>query len=127
MHLRWYIATIASMCAEIISPSLASPCWPDLVRAQTQIGDYLEAKAKAGPSARESVRARAHRQPTPATVAAAEEMLGEVDAAVFEMVAQAMVRARAAERSDDQRACEQALAEVKRLISPQTCERSICR
>jgi hypothetical protein len=55
-------------------------------------------------------------QPTPRSIAAAEERLGEVSQKAVEAARQAMVRARAADSAGDKNACEQALADVQRAI-----------
>ena len=59
-----------------------------------------------------------HRQPTPRSVAAAESRLGELSPETIEAAKAAMGRARESDRAGDQSACEQALAEVQRLIGP---------
>jgi hypothetical protein len=59
-----------------------------------------------------------HRQPTPDSIAAAESRLGEMSSQTMEAVGAAMTRAREADRGGDQAACEQALAEVQRMIGP---------
>ena len=57
-------------------------------------------------------------KPTPSSVAAAEGRLGELSPESLEATKEAMGRAREADRAGDQSACEQALAEVQRLIGP---------
>jgi hypothetical protein len=57
-----------------------------------------------------------HRQPTPDSIAAAEARLKEGERA--EHAKAAMARARAADRAGDTSACQRALAEVQREISP---------
>ena len=84
---------------------------------QAAIDARLEAKAAAGPAARESTAATMNRQPTPESIAAAEARLGEVSHRI-EAVAAAMARARDADRVGDKSACEQALADVQRAIGP---------
>ena len=64
------------------------------------------------------VGASTHVQPTPRSIAAAEEKLGEVSAETVAAVTQAMLRAHAADSAGDKNACEQALAEVQRAIGP---------
>ena len=79
-----------------------------------EIDAKLEAKAAAGPSARESTAATMHRQPTPGSLAAAETKLGDVSSQKVEAVAAAMARAREANHAGPQSACEQALVDVQR-------------
>jgi hypothetical protein len=59
----------------------AGPCWPEVGRVQAEVDGYLEARASAGPYAEESRRALMNPQPTPASIAAAEEAVGDLDAA----------------------------------------------
>ena len=106
------IALIAS-----ISASYAGPCTDDIGKMQARIDAKLQAKATAGPTGRQ-VGASTHVQPTPRSIAAAEEKLGEVSAETITAVRQAMLRARAADNAGDKNACEQALAEVQRAIGP---------
>jgi hypothetical protein len=57
-----------------------------------------------------------HRQPTPNSIAAAEVKLGETSPEVLNAVETAMARAVDADAAGDQSACEQALADAKRII-----------
>ena len=84
-------------------------------RLQPRVDAKLEAAAGSGPTAAESLAARLHRQPTPGSIAAAEEKLGEIAAGAL---AAAMARAREADGAGDRSACEQAVAEVQRLLGP---------
>ena len=106
------IAFIAS-----VSASYAGPCTDDIYKMQARIDAKLQAKAAAGPTGRQ-VGASTHVQPTPRSIAAAEEKLGEVSAETVAAVRQAMLRARAADSAGDKNVCEQALAEVQRAIGP---------
>ncbi|HMA71512.1 MAG TPA: hypothetical protein VKP67_08500 [Xanthobacteraceae bacterium] len=107
-----------------ISVSHAGPCTAEIDRMQARIDARLGANAAAGPSARENTAATSHRQPTPGSIAAAEERLGEESARMAEAVASAMVRAREADNAGDKGTCEQALAAAQRAIGPQTPARS---
>jgi predicted lipid-binding transport protein (Tim44 family) len=106
----------AAVLVASMSSSYAGPCSPEIERMQARIDAQLEAKAAAGPNAKESVGALEHRQPTPDSIAAAEERLGEVSGKTAETVTQAMARARAADNAGDKSTCEQALADVQRAI-----------
>jgi hypothetical protein len=102
--------------AASISASYAGPCSDDLDSMQARINAKLEAKAAAGPTAREGVFAGTHHQPTPRSIAAAEERLGELSPQTVDAVRLAILRARAADGVGDKSACEQALAEGQRAI-----------
>lgn len=112
---RLLVVGAASFAASI-SACGAGPCSDEILRTQVQVDARLEARAAAGPVARESTEALEHRQPTPGSIAAAESGLGEVSAQTVEAVAAAMARAREADRAGDRSACEQALADVRRTI-----------
>ena len=85
---------------------------------QARIDAKLERKAATGPAAPESTDATMHRQPTPGSIAAAEERLGEMSPLKAAAVAQAMTRAREADSAGDKSACERALAEAQRALGP---------
>jgi hypothetical protein len=115
---RLVVVVNAVALAASMSASYAGPCSHDIDRMQARIDAKLERKAATGPAAPESTDATMHRQPTPGSIAAAEERLGEVSTQTAEAVAQAMARARVADSADDKSACEQALADVQRAIGP---------
>ena len=104
-------ALVASVAA-----SHAGPCSADIDATQRSIDATLEAKAAAGPAGKESTAAGMSHQPTPQSLAAAEEKLGDIPAATVAAIRQAMDRARTADSVGDRSACEAALADVKRLI-----------
>jgi hypothetical protein len=105
------VAFIAS-----IPMSYAGPCTDDIGRMQGRIDDKLAAKAAAGPYAVESSRAQRSDQPTPRSMAATEERLGEISPQTVDAARQAMARARAADSAGAKTACEQALADVQRAL-----------
>jgi hypothetical protein len=104
------LALALSVCA-----GHAGPCLQEIDRLQPRVDAKLEAMARTGPTAPESLAAQLHRQPTPGSIAAAENKLGEVSASDL---AAAMARAREADDGGNQSACEQALAELQRLLGP---------
>ena len=108
------VAFIAS-----ISASWAGPCSGEIDAMVARINAALASRAGAGQTAKEqAVATGRHVQPTPRSMAAAEEKLGEVSLETIELVKQAMARARAADSAGDNAACKQALAEVQRAIGP---------
>jgi hypothetical protein len=96
--------------------SYAGPCAPDIDAMQRRIDAALEAKAAGGPAGKQGTAAGMSRQPTPQSMAAAEEKLGDIPAATVEAMKQAMARARTADSAGDESACEAALGEVTRLF-----------
>jgi hypothetical protein len=101
-----------------ISSSHAGPCSRDIDKMQGRIDSALEAKAAAGPAAKEGTFAGMSKQPTPQSMAAAEEELGEVSPQTLDGARRAMPKARAADSAGDSSACASALAEVQRAIGP---------
>ncbi len=108
----------AAILATSTSGALAGPCSSTIDQVQARIDAKLDAKAAAGPSAKESTDALAHRQPTPNSIAGAEEKLRDVQSQNVATIKQAMERARAQDNAGEGKACEQTLAEVQRLIGP---------
>jgi hypothetical protein len=86
---------VLSAVALAMSPvaGYAGPCSQDIDLMQSRVDARLEAKAAAGPSARESTAATMHRQPTPGSIAAAEGKLGEVSSDQVKAIEVAMARA----------------------------------
>jgi hypothetical protein len=98
------------------APSWAGPCTQDISRVQAQVDARIDAVAGAGPAGAESNAARMHRQPTPGSVASAEQKLGE--GRPMEAALSALARARVADDAGNRSACEQALAEARQAIVP---------
>jgi hypothetical protein len=85
------VAFIAS-----ISASWAGPCSGEIDAMVARINAALASRAGAGSTAKEqAVVAGRHVQPTPRSLAAGEEKLGEISQETIELVKQAMARARA--------------------------------
>jgi hypothetical protein len=114
---RLMVLSATALVASTVA-GYAGPCSHDIDLMQSRVDAKLEAKAAAGPSARESGAATMHRQPTPGSIAAAESKLGEVSSDQVKAVEAAMARARKADLANDKSACEQALADVQRAIGP---------
>jgi hypothetical protein len=96
-------------------PSAATPCTPDIDRGWAQINLKIQARIGAGRSAPQSSIALLHRQPTPNSVAAAQDLLNDVWLPI-EAAVSALSRARLADRDNDERTCRQALIEAQRAI-----------
>ncbi|MGA2044846.1 MAG: hypothetical protein ABSG83_15915 [Roseiarcus sp.] len=94
----------------------AGPCSKQIADTQIQIDSRLDAAAAAGPAAAESSAALRHRQPTPQSIATAEEKLGDVSSATALTITQTMSRARDADAAGDKAGCEQALHDAQRAL-----------
>ena len=100
------------------SATNAGPCAGQIDAMQARIDAAVDAKAGAGPMGKESVAAGMSVQPTPRSIMAAEEKLGDISAQTVTAVGEGMARARAADAAGDASACEKALADVQRIILP---------
>jgi hypothetical protein len=114
--MRILVTSVSVVLVTSITASLAGPCSPQIDQAQAKIDAKLEAIAAVGRSARESTAATMHRQPTPDSIAAAEANLGDVSPEKVQAAEAFMARARNADSAGDQSACEQALAEARRVL-----------
>ena len=76
----------------------------------------LDAIAAKGRPGTESTFATMHRQPTPATVAGADENLGDVSEQDVRAVREYMTEARKADDANDRPACEKALTEARKIL-----------
>jgi hypothetical protein len=114
IHHTGVLAAIALSLS--IVTSYAGPCSLEIGRIQDRVDAMIAATAAAGPSARETTAAKMHRQPTPNSIAAAEEELGEGAGAKRALAA--IARARAADRAGNKSGCRRALANAQRAIAP---------
>ncbi len=97
-------------------PAQAGPCSKDIDRMQARVDAHLGQAAAAGPSAKQSVGAQMHREPTPNSIANAERKLGDLSPATIVKVNAAMDRAQKADKAGDAQGCRKALAQVARII-----------
>ena len=119
MKIATMLASGAVAFAASISASWAGTCATDIDVMVARINAALEARAGAGPGAKEqAVVGGRHIQPTPRSLAAAEEKLGELSMESIEQIKQAITRARAADSAGDDTACKRALLEAERAINP---------
>lgn len=114
----WAVRVVAVGIGMSASAGYAGPCSGDIEKMQGRIDAALQAKAAAGPTAKEGTFAGMSEQPTPRSMASAEVKLGELSQQTVNAVRQAMAKARAADGVGDSSACASALAEVQRAISP---------
>jgi hypothetical protein len=119
MKIARMLTVSAAAFTASISASLAGPCTAEIETMMVRFNADLQANAAAGSTANEqAVVGGRHVQPTPRSMAAAEEKLGQMSPEILELVEQAMERARAADDVGDSVACKEALADVQRAIGP---------
>lgn len=94
----------------------AGPCSDKIFDAQAAFDAKLNAAAASGPTARESSEATLHHQPTPRSVAHAEENLGEFSHEEAHAFADAIKRARKADAANDKLECDHALSDAYKAI-----------
>jgi len=116
MRLRSLLVLSLAAIAFSTQPSRANSCSQDIDQAWAQVNSKIQARIAVGRSARQSTIALLHRQPTQASIAAAEQSLADAWLPMETAVA-ALARAREADRVNDRNVCDTALAEVQRVIT----------
>jgi hypothetical protein len=112
------LLALIAMFAACAGAAHAGPCTVQIDATQARFDAKLALAARGGPTARESVAATDHRQPTPDSIAAAEAKLGDLSPRTVEAIEAGMTRARKADAEGNKAACDAALAEVQRAIGP---------
>ncbi|RBP12214.1 hypothetical protein DFR50_11443 [Roseiarcus fermentans] len=110
------LALAAIACALCPAPSRAGPCADDIYKADVAIAKRLEQLAAQGKPGAESSFATTHHQPTPATIAGAEEKVGDISEAQATAVRKWMTEARKDDAAGDRESCEKALAQARGLL-----------
>jgi hypothetical protein len=109
------ILSVVSLCLSILQAS-AGPCSQQIQSERESAEQRLERVAGAGKTGVESKSATMHRQPTPRSIAKAEEQLGELSAANADAFREAIGRAEKADQNNDPVACQQALSDAQRAL-----------
>jgi len=119
MKIATMLALSAVAFAASISASKAGPSTAEIDAMVNRNDTFLNARAAAGPGApQQSTVAGRHVQPTPRSMAAAEEKVGGMSAETIQQIRDGVARARAADEAGDDVACKEALAEVQGAIGP---------
>ena len=116
MRVRRSVGVCAAALAASMSASYAGPCSNDIGSMQAKINHKLAAIVAAGPPAPPSAMVGVA-QPTPRSLGAVAERMGEISHETVQAIQQAMARARAADGAGDQTACDEALAEVEHILA----------
>ena len=96
------------------APAHAGPCTERIY--QTDVAKLLDSAAAQGQPAPESTFATMHRQPTPGSIATAEQDAGDLTSEEAQAITEAMDEARHADDQGDQAGCEKALSDVDRML-----------
>jgi hypothetical protein len=92
----------------------AGPCAADIDRVQAQTDARIDATASRGRMGTESTAATDHREPTPRSIARAEQRLDGATAGQTALAA--LAQARQADAADDASACGRALEAARRAL-----------
>ena len=114
MNIKRSTLACAAALAASMSAAYAGPCTPEVTQIQDLVNARVHAKAGVA-TAPESTAAKLHHQPTPSSIAAAKAEQGQLSSEELTAVA-AITRALEADSAGDRSACEQALADVRRLL-----------
>lgn len=117
MVARHAIALSATALALCSAPVRAGPCTQQIYDTQVTVDKWLDAIAAAGKSGNQSVAATMHRQPTPSSVAKAEEKVGDISEGDVQALRKDMDDARKADDNGDLAACQQALDDARRILT----------
>ncbi len=98
------------------APAHAGPCTQRIYQTDLDVAKLLNSAAAQGRPAAESVFATMHRQPTPGSIATAEQQAGNLTSEEAEAITEAMDEARHADDEGDQAGCEKALSDVDRML-----------
>ncbi len=119
MRIRLLVALGGAELASWAGVAQAGPCAGEIYQADIAINRRLDEIAAQGKAGAESTFATTHHQPTPATIAGAEEKVGDVPPSGVQDVRKFMVEARRADDAGDTAACEKALADAKTILGLQ--------
>jgi hypothetical protein len=111
-------ATAAAGMALILGAAAAhaGPCTDRIYQINLDVAKLLNSAAAQGRPARQSAFATMHRQPTPGSIATAEQQAGTLSDDEVQAITEAMDEARRADEAGDQDGCEKALSDVDRLL-----------
>jgi hypothetical protein len=94
----------------------AGPCTDRIYQTNLDVAKLLNSAAAQARPARQSTFATMHRQPTPGSIATAEQQAGSLTDDEVQAITEAMDEARRADEAGDQEGCEKALSDVDRLL-----------
>ena len=97
-------------------PAYAGPCADRIYQTDLDVAKLLDSAAAQGRSEPQSTFATMHRQPTPGSIATAEEEAGDLTSEETQAITEAMDEARHADDEGDQAGCDKALSDVDRML-----------
>jgi hypothetical protein len=110
-------AAVAGMAFILgVAPGHAGPCTDRIYQTDLDVAKLLDSAAAQGQPAAESAFATMHRQPTPGSIASAEQQAGDLTNEEAQAITEAMDEARHADDEGDSAGCEKALNDVDRML-----------
>ena len=110
-------AALAGMAITLgAGPAYAGPCTDRIYQTDLDVAKLLDSAAAQGRPAPESAFATMHRQPTPGSIASAEQQAGDLTSEEAQAITEAMDEARHADDEGDRAGCEKALSDVDRIL-----------
>jgi hypothetical protein len=99
-----------------VAPTHAGPCTDRVYQTDLDVAKLLDSAAAQGQPATQSTFATMHRQPTPGSIATAEQDAGDLTSEEAQAITEAMDEARHADDAGDRDGCEKALGDVDRIL-----------
>jgi hypothetical protein len=115
MRNRWLFVVCVAATVLSTSAGNAGPCAREIDRTWIEVGAKLQARVGAGRSNVQGTVGLLHHQPTPSSIAAAEEKIGDRWVAL-ETAVIALARAREADHANDAGTCREALMAAQRAF-----------
>jgi hypothetical protein len=115
MRNRWILVLCVAAITFSTSPGNAGPCTREIDREWVEVGAKLQARIGAGRSYVQGTVGLLHHQPTPGSVAGAEEKVGDMWVPL-ETAVMALARAREADHANDAGICKEALVAAQRAF-----------
>ena len=100
-----------------VAPAHAGPCTDRIYQTDLDVAKLLDSAAAQGRPAAESTFATMHRQPTPGSIASAEQDAGDLTSEEAQAITEALDEARHADDAGDRDGCEKALSDVDRMLN----------
>jgi hypothetical protein len=108
--------SIATLLVLFSGTAHAGPCEHEIYDTDIALNKKLDAEAARGKAAPETQGALLHHQPTPLSVAGAEEKVGDISEADLKTIRTYMEEARKADAGGDLPACHKALADARQML-----------
>jgi hypothetical protein len=98
-------------------PAHAGPCTDRIYQTDLDVAKLLNSAAAQGRPATQTAFATMHRQPTPGSIASAEQQAGDLTGEEAQAITEAMDVARRTDDEGDREGCEKALNDVDRMLN----------